>query len=473
MKKTHILLLLAGFAGLCLLAVLMVTGAIQRAKADLAACKAGLEKRGETLDIRRLAPAAVAGKSEGDSLIAATEAAALREDSLVRYAPLGAIPASPGEAKVLHRSPTIPNGSGKDLPWEEFQRSLEPLRPLLGEIRRCARSLQIDMPLDYTGNFPIPVPYARTFPAAGRLLAMESLLSLKSGHTSEALENILTMLRLAEAANRQPLFISLQTTGRLIIDGQITTWEFLQSSASQEDLRRLQQAWEGVSLVENLPAASRMERALLARTFSFPADSARGFHSGCLHCQGKSMLFILLEPLAWEVWGQIFRYGDEEYFLNYGQELLDRTEAGEPWGSILLRGAPPSVPSSEISRKLSENLIPFVHRSLEQLVACETLRVLTVTAVAIRRYQLDHQERPPEALADLVPNYLSALPQDIMTNQPLHYRREGHHFVLYAVGKNGADNGGTPLTEGRLGLTDGVDIVWPRPAAITSVIPSP
>lgn len=50
------------------------------------------------------------------------------------------------------------------------------------------------------------------------------------------------------------------------------------------------------------------------------------------------------------------------------------------------------------------------------------------------------------SLSDLVPNYLPAVPMDpFADNAPLRYIRTGTHFVLYSIGPDGADNGGTPI----------------------------
>lgn len=44
----------------------------------------------------------------------------------------------------------------------------------------------------------------------------------------------------------------------------------------------------------------------------------------------------------------------------------------------------------------------------------------------------------------LSPQFIPAIPRDVINGQPLHYRRTpGGEFVLYSVGWNGRDDGGT------------------------------
>mgnify|MGYP006280418715 CR=1 FL=1 len=61
-----------------------------------------------------------------------------------------------------------------------------------------------------------------------------------------------------------------------------------------------------------------------------------------------------------------------------------------------------------------------------------------VFAVALERFQRDHGNYP-EGLDALVPQYVEAIPRDLMTGAPLHYRRLGKAYVLYALGLNGKD----------------------------------
>lgn len=71
----------------------------------------------------------------------------------------------------------------------------------------------------------------------------------------------------------------------------------------------------------------------------------------------------------------------------------------------------------------------------------ETTAQLLHTELAIRLYQSEHGNLPA-SLDDLVSNYLSKLPIDIYSQQPLVYRTTADGFVLYSVGHDRVDNGG-------------------------------
>ena len=90
---------------------------------------------------------------------------------------------------------------------------------------------------------------------------------------------------------------------------------------------------------------------------------------------------------------------------------------------------------------------------------------LARVACALERYRLAHREYP-EMLDALVPQLIEKLPHDIINGQPLHYRRtEGGQFILYSVGWNETDDGGTvAFTKSGPVDRDKGDWVWQYPA---------
>ena len=63
-------------------------------------------------------------------------------------------------------------------------------------------------------------------------------------------------------------------------------------------------------------------------------------------------------------------------------------------------------------------------------------------ACALERHRLAHGDYPG-SLEALVPDYIDALPHDVMNGQPYHYQfRPGGTFLLYSVGWNQTDDGG-------------------------------
>ncbi|NOS70186.1 MAG: hypothetical protein HOP33_09675 [Verrucomicrobia bacterium] len=77
-------------------------------------------------------------------------------------------------------------------------------------------------------------------------------------------------------------------------------------------------------------------------------------------------------------------------------------------------------------------------------------RRLIAVELALRIYQIERGQ-PPTQLSDLVPRYLPRIPIDPFAEKELIYRPQGTNWLLYSVGEDGMDDGGTPATGRNLG----------------------
>jgi len=96
--------------------------------------------------------------------------------------------------------------------------------------------------------------------------------------------------------------------------------------------------------------------------------------------------------------------------------------------------------------------------------------------LAIALYRRDHGGLFPPALDALVPRYLPAVPRDPLAaaDRPLGYRPTGRRPVLYSVGANGADDGGTDALPPGLKPRQ-PDPAWDdrRPDRVWDLLPQP
>ena len=102
-------------------------------------------------------------------------------------------------------------------------------------------------------------------------------------------------------------------------------------------------------------------------------------------------------------------------------------------------------------------LYPSFERAILHSMRSICMRRMAAIALAVRLYELDHGLRP-DGLADLVPDYINAIPTDPFSAQarPLGYRPRMDPAVIYSVGVDGVDDGGAFA----LTLDDSVD--WER-----------
>ena len=104
-------------------------------------------------------------------------------------------------------------------------------------------------------------------------------------------------------------------------------------------------------------------------------------------------------------------------------------------------------------------------RKYVSIADIEVGRRLLVTAIALQRYHLTHGSYP-DSLKTLVPDFIAAVPMDLMDGKPLRYQQKlDGTFLLYSVGEDGEDNGGDPMNSSKSWLK-ARDAVWPIPASV-------
>jgi len=104
---------------------------------------------------------------------------------------------------------------------------------------------------------------------------------------------------------------------------------------------------------------------------------------------------------------------------------------------------------------------PNFSRATQRMAYNQNQANMALVACALERYRLANGSYP-ESLDVLAPQYIGKLPHDIINGGDLKYRRENNTFVLYSIGWNEKDDGGTPapIKSGQPDLDNG-DWVWP------------
>ncbi len=97
---------------------------------------------------------------------------------------------------------------------------------------------------------------------------------------------------------------------------------------------------------------------------------------------------------------------------------------------------------------ISAMITPALGRVLEEGVKAEVRLHVARTALAAEEWRLTHG-RWPDSLEQLVPEFLDAVPEDPFSDTRIQYKRTGTGVVVYSVGPDGQDDGGTSLEEAR------------------------
>jgi hypothetical protein len=105
---------------------------------------------------------------------------------------------------------------------------------------------------------------------------------------------------------------------------------------------------------------------------------------------------------------------------------------------------------------------PNYTRAFQTTTRNQTMVNQALIACALERYHLAHGEYP-ETLDALLPQFIGAIPHDIIGGRPPHYRRNSDGtFLLYSIGWSQKDHGGQTNPTPSYPTTLQYDLVWPE-----------
>jgi len=328
--------------------------------------------------------------------------------------------------------------------------SFQQLAPILREIESALERPRCRFPVRYEDNFSALLPHLTYLRNAARTYSVLSCLSV-----SEASHQYTRIcLRLADLLKEEPVLISHLVREAILEHAFQPAWEGLVAHRwNEQQLASLQADLAHLNECEQVVTAIQGERR-------FSHGVARWLKSNPRQLQilGNTGLdrAMAVVPAGW--FDQNLLRVDRFYVEHLlptidarhkrvdaaAVKQLDRFLAGRP--------GPYDI--------LARLLLPAVQTVPRRAAMIQTAVDQVAVACALERFRLARGELP-NTLDALMPTYLPAVPRDVIDGQPLRYRREGlDKFVLWSVGWNEADDGGTIARNGeRLDDTKG-DWVW-------------
>ncbi|MGB8170753.1 MAG: hypothetical protein WCF18_24830 [Chthoniobacteraceae bacterium] len=332
---------------------------------------------------------------------------------------------------------------------ERFRAPLDELRAARSRPRN--RFLQSALPPPQTA-----FPQLMVAMDVAAVLALRSDASLAVGEVSAAREDIVDGLRLYRAMIDEPTMISAL--------GRLTVLHVLMRSIDlglagelwrEDDLRQIESFLGEIDLAADARRAFSSERG-----FVNDASIARGrLPLAEQVAQVESMDVTEELPQGWRLWWSL-ACGDQWRRLVLENRVLDhRLNQFQAGFDRAFDRPPPDDPASKIT--LSSMTDMFGKQYAVREMALRETRV----AMALARFRIARGAYP-DSLGELVPAFIGAIPADIIDGAPVRYRRvEADKFLLYSVGANGRDDGGSAvLASGpAAGAFKALDWVWSEP----------
>lgn len=459
---------------------------------------AELKAKGEPLDLAWVLPPPV--PQEQNSAAIFLKAASLLDTN---WNVLGSNPppamrmVAPGKAMIGPVQTEIRDGKTTNS-WEDIASALAQENEALNLLRQITNGSTLDFGLTYSnGVDKIQFSHLAPLKRAAQGLSATAISDLHHGDAASAVKNIRAMLALSNGMSHDRLIISELVRMAITQMALSVSWELLQSTnVTDSQLATLQHDWSRLEFIRNEENALAMERVTGEITLAkwrgssselqhyFDAFDALGLPDQKENAFDKFK--IRAKVFLWRYW---WSYPDEIRTLKGYEVLLQTTRsAGTNYSLLTAMNKQKTQLESmgldkvgdefnwffdpakmDMHSMLSQSIVSL-DRVFNKVMTVETAKQMTITAIALKRYQMKHGNFPAD-LTSLVPEFLSEVPRDPIDGQSLRYRQNADGtFLLYSLGEDGKDDGGDPKRPNSESSSlsfywrYGRDWVWPQPA---------
>ncbi|MGO8766287.1 MAG: hypothetical protein ACLQSR_14265 [Limisphaerales bacterium] len=334
-------------------------------------------------------------------------------------------------------------------------------------------------PLNYDQDPPydVVVPHLAALKQCSLVLRLRAIAEMQDGQSDKALADVKLMLRLIDSIQTEPFLIShlvrlamMQITLQPIYEGLAEhKWSDAQLAELDSDLAKL-------DFLADYEFSMRGERALAIASVDYfrrhqnRREIEEFFDMISEDENGQPSNADFLIPLLYLIPSGWF-YQNELAVAQLQQQWLLRIV--DPEKHLVSPGMVNQVSARVANQKTTlhnlfvHGLAPALGSSVIKFTYAQVDVDLARVAIALERYRLAHGNYP-DSLDALAPQFMQEVPHDIINGEPLHYQKtDDWQFILYSVGWNETDDGGTVAYH--QGSSQTVDInqgdwVWRYPA---------
>jgi hypothetical protein len=353
---------------------------------------------------------------------------------------------------------------------------LKPAEPIFDELRRASQRpySRFNIDYDWEPKFGILLPHLGTISATCSMLELRASAELALGQTETAYQDVVLMFPLMNSIRDEPFLISELVRVACLTKMLQPMWEGL--AHHQWTDKQLADFTEKLRMLDFLTDDIRALRSESHCGDSFFADLRASRNpireledvtdsSGNSSGAGLETAIGMVVPRGWIYFEQLnyHRLFDEEVNDVMTPKGIDPDVADQKNADVQRELGSSDIASTILGhRTISRVLVPSINGFERKMTRAQTSANLASIACALERCRLVHGQFP-ETLDALVPQFLAAVPRDVIMDQPLKYRRTSDgQFILYSVGWNKKDEGGLLVKESQE-LTQG-DWVWKYPA---------
>jgi hypothetical protein len=332
----------------------------------------------------------------------------------------------------------------------------------------------------------LPPPYLYSQGRLVELLKYAALRDHTIGNEAEAIEFVRDMLRQASALDQgYPCIINhlvaigcnaVATTSLELITPNVRIGGDRPSTAALHPASRA----EVRSLIDDLLNEGAFKQSAIR---SWQGERMSALDMAIYNSNGGNLPAWVSVPLNWHktirvTIGPMIKL-DGSRFAEWHSKVA--AAAAQPDWRAATSSLPPERTGDESEIEQGSMLFssgPAENRLVEMHFRVLTERRAAAIALAVQLYKLDHSAHLPKTLGEFVPQYLPYVPLDPMAadGQPMKYRPDRNPAVVYSVGRDGVDDGGSSIPAS-IGIFSGdhwhtLDAVYPLELAEPTSQPS-
>lgn len=331
---------------------------------------------------------------------------------------------------------------------------------ILAELRAASQRPYSRYPVVYDLDNPwgILIPHLAQIKSACQRLRLRACAELAAGQSENAWEDVKLSLYMADSIKDEPFLISnLVRLACFEIETQ-PIWEGL-----------AERRWSGTQLNE---IQSRLQRCNFFADMKLPLDGERAVGvltadllnrrkyrpSELFDLAGSDNAFggdlaNLVSSVAPRGWYNLEQLNYCRLYEHQLEGTLDvaRKRVFVDQVALHARDLEREIAGGRLGKSwnavihhqvIAALLLPELNKISMKTAIAQTAADQAALACVLERYRLANGSFP-EKLDALVPGFISQLPNDVITGEPLKYRRtDDGQFVLYSVGWNAKDDGG-------------------------------
>jgi len=310
------------------------------------------------------------------------------------------------------------------------------------------------------------MPTTQVCQNATRALALRSMWHLGEGRREAAWEDAMACHRLSRLVGQGPTLVDHVLATVIDLIAHQLDVAILEQPLSAEQCERIRHDLAG------LPRCCDIGRCLNRSERFTCLDAitamARGARVGDLADNGVGRMSVRVS-IDWNVplrmgnecfdelvaAASIPRFADREAALERAEaQILELLDTGSMPKRIAKSLVSRQARSEAIGSVFAGMLLPAIGAATVAEDRSNTYFALTQVAVELAAYRASNGDYPAE-LEDLDEDVFAELPLDLFTEKPFLYERRGEAYLLYSVGPDQQDDGGSSL---RMNVLEGVPI---------------